>query len=412
MTTTTGVGGGAVGGAGTRGPAGAVGARGPAAVGGKAGAAVRPGATGSARVTGKAGAAGRAGRATGVARARGAGSPAARGADPGAPRTLALNRAREELGLDAPAFELALLLGEIATVGGGTDRTRVPEQEIARVREAVGGTRALLARIELVNTTEGAELLGISRERLVRLTRAGCLRPVRWYVNRYRALVWLYLASELRDFALGSPALLAGRLPAALREAADEEDQRPRGWRSRRVAQLVRDAPGPWEEAAVWAALLGDQMTASAVPDPYERAVLRGIHPGLPPGRPGPMADAALIGRLTTADHPDEIALGLVALAAVLGRARDREPAPRPQHLRQPPGAVRGEQPTLPDTPPGAVRGEQPTRPYPPSGPVAAASPPVRDPLPAASPGPWLVEDRPRRSLRRLLRGRRQLSGG
>lgn len=276
-----------------------------------------------------------AGGAGGAVGSGGTRAAAGRGADPGGRRTLTLNRAREELGLDFPDFELALMLGEIATVGGGTGRPRVPEQEIVRVREAGGGAQALLARIQLVNTTEGAELLGISRDRLLRLTRAGCVRPVRWYVNRYRALVWLYLASELRDFAAGSPALLAGRLPAAVRESADDgEDQRPRGWRSRRVAQLVRDAPGPWEEAAVWAALLGPEITDSAMPDRYERTRLRRIHTALPPGRPGPLADAALIGRLTTADDPDEIALGLVALADALGRARDRDPVPR-RNLRR-----------------------------------------------------------------------------
>ncbi|SHL46922.1 DUF6397 family protein [Actinacidiphila paucisporea] len=364
------------------------------------------------RTTGKATAAGGTGRASGTRRAGAAGDTGragrvvARGQDPGGPPTLTLDRACEELSLGYPDFELALVLGEIATVGGGTGRLRVPAQEIARVREAEGGARALLARIQLVNTTDGAELLGISRDRLLRLTRAGCVRPVRWYVNRYRALVWLYLASELRDFAAASPALLSGRLPAAVRESADDgEDQRPRGWRSRRVAQLVRDAPGPWEEAAVWAALLGPEMTLSAVPDPYERARLQRIHPALPPGRPGPLADAALIGRLTTADHPDEIALGLVALADALGRARDRDPVPRHQSLSQPelrpPGAVRAELPAV---------SEAPAVPDAPPAPVAGAVVPVRAPLPA--PAPWPVEDRPRRSLRRLLRGRRQVTDG
>ncbi|WUH94986.1 DUF6397 family protein [Streptomyces sp. NBC_00433] len=351
--------------------------------------------------TTKTGAAGRATSASGIGRA---GAAVPRGQGPGGPPTLALDRAREKLDLDHAEFELALLLGEIATVGGGTGWPRVPEQEIARVRAAEGGTGALLARIQLVHTTDGAELLGISRDRLLRLTRAGCVRPVRWYVNRYRALVWLYLASELRDFAAGSPALLSGRLPAAVRESADDgEDQRPRGWRSRRVAQLVRDAPGPWEEAAAWAALLGPEMTESAVPDPYERARLRRIHPALPPGRPGPLADAALIGRLTTADHPDEIALGLVALADALGRARDRDPVPRHQpqphphpHAQSPSRSRSGRRPS------GAVRAELPAMPEEPPAPVAAA----------VSPAPWLVEDRPRRSLRRLLRGRRQVTDG
>lgn len=329
------------------------------------------------------------GMATGATGAAGAGGTDAAGGR-GGPRTLTLGRAGKELGLEFPDLELALLLGEIATVRGGADRPRVPEREIARVRQADGGAQALLARIRLANTTEGAELLGISRERLLRLTRAGCVRPVRWYVNRYRALVWLYLASELRDFAAGSPALLAGRLPAAVRESAAGEDQRPRGWRSRRVAQLVRDAPGPWEEAAVWAALLGPEMTESAVPDPYECTRLRRIHPVLPPGRPGPLADAALIGRLTTADHPDEIALGLVGLADALGRARDRDPVPRPEPLPRPPDGS------------GAAHTGRP---------AAADAPPVRVPRPAGGPAPRPVEGRPRRSLRRLLRGRGQVTG-
>ncbi|CAG6392466.1 conserved hypothetical protein [Actinacidiphila cocklensis] len=352
----------------------------------KTGGAGRPGVSGTAGTTGVAG---RARRATEVAGARRTRAAGLRGAAPGGPRTLTLNRAREELGLEFPDFELAVQLGEIVTVGGGTDRPRVTEEEIARLRDTGGGTQALLARIRLVNTTEGAEFLGISRDRLLRLTRAGCVRPVRWYVNRYRALVWLYLACELRDFAADSPALLAGRLPAAVRESADGEDCRPRGWRSRRVAQLARDAWDPWEEAAVWAALLGPEMTESAVPDPYERSRLRGIHQVLPPGRPGPLADAALIGRLATADHPDEIALGLVALADALGRARDRDPVPRPASA-------------APAAPP--VRAAQ-------SGPVPA---PVDPPAHVSTSGPalWLAEDRPRRSLRRLLRGRRQVTDG
>jgi hypothetical protein len=117
----------------------------------------------------------------------------------------------------------------------------------------------------------------------------------------------------------------------------------------------------------VWAALLGPGVTQPALPDPYERARLRAIRQTLPPGRPGPLADADLIGRLTTADHPDEIALGLVALADALGRARDRDPVPRP----------------------------------------AAPPPPQAPPTPLPP-----AEDRWQRSLRRLLRGRRRVSDG
>lgn len=371
---------------------------------------------GVAGFAGRSGAAGVADRRPGavVPRRRGAAGP--EGADPGAARTLALNRAREELGLDLPEFELALQLGEIAVVGG-TDRPRVARTEIARVRDSEGGTQALLARIRLVNTTEGAELLGISRDRLLRLTRAGCVRPARWYVNRYRALVWLYPAGELEAFAAGSPALLAGRLPAAVRESAEAgEDQRPRGWRSRRTAQLARDARDPWEEAAVWAALLGPGLTESAVPDPHERSRLRSIHPVLPPGRPGPLADAALIERLTTADHPDEIALGLVALADALGRARDRDPVPRPIPAAPTARTVRARRPApaLPPEPAPVLTAPAPAA-LPAAGPALVPAPaPAGTPATATAlePALWTAEDRPRRSLRRLLRGRRQVTGG
>ncbi|WP_188284369.1 DUF6397 family protein [Streptomyces sp. CBMA29] len=248
-----------------------------------------------------------------------------------APETVTLNRAREELGLDFTLFELALQLGEIRTVSRGSGQWRVPVDEVTRLRDAEGHPQALLDRLRLVTSTEGAAMIGISRDRLVRLARLGLIRPVRWYVNRYRALVWVYLGHELREFAAASPAMLKGRLPAGLREALDAgQDQRALGWRSRRVAQLVRDCHDAWDEAAVWAALLGPEVTDDAVPAPFDRARLRGIRAALPPGRPGPLASPELTRSLTTADHPDEIALALVALADALGRARTEQPAPHP----------------------------------------------------------------------------------
>ncbi|SFE11626.1 hypothetical protein SAMN05216251_101573 [Actinacidiphila alni] len=244
---------------------------------------------------------------------------------------MTLNRAREELGLDFSLFELALQLGEIRTVPRGAGQWRVPVDEVTRLRDAPGHPQALLDRLALVTSTEGAALMGVSRDRLVRLARLGMIRPVRWYINRYRALVWVYLGHELREFAAASPALLEGRLPAGLRATLNAgEDQRARGWRSRRVAQLVRDCHDAWEEAAVWAALLGPEVTDDAVPDPFERARLRGIRAALPPGRPGALATPEVIRKLTTADDPDEITLALVALADALGRARAEQPVPRP----------------------------------------------------------------------------------
>lgn len=320
------------------------------------------------------------------------------GLPPGAP-PLTLNRAREELDLTYAEFELALQLGEISTVtAGGADRPRVPAAEIARVLDAPGGKAALLSRIELVDTTAAAELLGIGRDRMLRLTKAGCVRPVRWYVNRYRAVVWLYLAGEIKELAAGSPALLAGRLPDAVRAAeAEGDDQRARGWRSRRVAQVVRDAAGPWEEAAGWAALLGPEVTDSVVPDPHERSRLRTLRTVLPYGRPGPLADAALIRRLTVADHPDEISLALLALADALHRARTHESPPVPAPGPPPPPAPDAERAAPGPLPDGGA-------------PVKAAAPSL-EPAPLLSAAVGALAERPRRSLLRLL-GRRPAEGG
>jgi hypothetical protein len=204
----------------------------------------------------------------------------------------------------------------------------VPPQEVARLRAEDGHPGPLHDRVRLVTSAEAAARLGIGKERFVRLARAGFVRPVRWYVNRYRALVWMYLAQELPGLSERSPALLHGPLPEGLREAvARGEDERARGWRARRVAQLVRDAYDPWDEAAVWAALLGPEIVDDALPDPHERAHLRKLRSALPPGRTGP-ATPEQIRELTTAGHPDEIALGLVGLADALGRARALRPAP------------------------------------------------------------------------------------
>jgi hypothetical protein len=314
----------------------------------------------------------------------------------GPPPDLTLNRAREELGLDFGAFELALETGEIATVRDGTGRQRVPAAEVARIRRAAGGPEALAERIELVNTTVGAELLGISRDRLLRLTRAGRVWPARWYVNRYRAVVWLYLAGELRDFATGNPALLAGRLPDALRaEAAEGPDLRPRCWRIRQVAHLVREAQDPWEEAAIWAAVLGPEVVADAVPDPYERSRLRTLHPELPHGRPGVLADAALVRRMTTADAPDEVATALLALSDALARARLAAPVLLPPPPPTAPVAAAADaSPSLPAQS-DVRRGRRAVAPVPerasqgdrPSCPPAAAARPAKVPRPRSGPG-------------------------
>ena len=60
--------------------------------------------------------------------------------------------------------------------------------------------------------------------RFTRLARLGLVVPVRFYLNRYRAVVWLYLAEELRQFADGRgerPAAERRRMPEGLRDQLD-----------------------------------------------------------------------------------------------------------------------------------------------------------------------------------------------
>lgn len=257
------------------------------------------------------------------------------GGEPG--ETLGMNRAREELELETGEFELAVQLGEVRAVPAGPGRRCVPRAEVERLRGAADFPQALRDRLWVVGSVDGAELIGISRDRFVKLAKAGFLRPVRWYVNRYRAVVWMYLADEVGQYGRAHPEVLHTRLPVTLRGVLDDgADHRARGWRARRAAHLVRDAADAWEEAAVWAALLGPDGAAEVVPDLYERAYLRRSRCGLPPGRPGEFASRELIDRLVTADHPDEIALARLSLAEALDRARRTRPAPRPAVVGEP----------------------------------------------------------------------------
>ncbi|MCZ4099762.1 DUF6397 family protein [Streptomyces sp. H39-C1] len=274
--------------------------------------------------------------AVGVAVAAAAAAAAAVGKESpagGAPagEALGMNRAREELELETGEFELAVQLGEVRAVPAGPGRRRVMREEVDRLRAAEGFPQALRDRLRVVGSGDGAELIGVSRDRFVKLAKGGFIRPVRWYVNRYRAVVWMYLADEIGQYARDHPEALHGRLPVTLRGALDDgADHRARGWRARRAGQLVRDAADAWEEAAVWAALLGTDGAAEVVPDLYERAYLRRLRSGLPPGRPGEFASRELIDAAVTADHPDEIALARLSLAEALDRARQARPAPRP----------------------------------------------------------------------------------
>ncbi|MEV6512884.1 DUF6397 family protein [Streptomyces sp. NPDC051642] len=244
------------------------------------------------------------------------------------------SRAARELGLKRGEFDLAVHLGRIRTApdegGGGR---RVAHAEIDRLRSADGFPETLLESVMTVGTTEGAALMQVTSARFTRLARLGLVVPVKFYLNRYRAVVWLYLAEELRQFAADKnhTALLNGRTPEGMRDQLQEGlDLRPRNWRGRHLGFLLRQADGPWERAGALAALLDPVQVAEIVQDPYERAYLNRFRPDPPAfGAPGSPA-AHLAERTMTAEDPDEISWLRADLAQVLEEARDHRPAPRP----------------------------------------------------------------------------------
>ncbi|WP_411100324.1 DUF6397 family protein [Streptomyces sp. x-45] len=245
-----------------------------------------------------------------------------------------LSRAARELGLRRSDFDLAVQLGRIRTVpddaGGGR---RVPRDEIDRIRAADGFPEVLRAGVRAVGTTEGAALMDVTTARFTRLARLGLLVPVKFYVNRYRAVVWLYLAEELRQFAADerNTALLKGRTPAGLRDQLGEGlDLRPRNWRGRHLGFLLRQTDDPWARAAAIASLLDAAEISDVVIDPYERSHLRRFRPPLAThGSPGSPA-AQLAEEIVTAADPDEIDWLRSDLAAAVDTARRHRPAPRP----------------------------------------------------------------------------------
>ncbi|KUN91407.1 DUF6397 family protein [Streptomyces caeruleatus] len=271
------------------------------------------------------------------------------------------SRASRELGLKRGELDLAVHLGLIRTVpdegGGGR---RVPRTEIERLRTGEGFPESLRHRVQVVGTTEGADVMGVPPGRFTRLARLGLVVPVKWYLNRYRAVVWLYLAEELKQSAAdekSAPLLHARRMPEGPRGLLDAGlDLRARNWRGRHRGFLLRLAEDPWESAGALAAFLDPVQIAEIVPDPYERSHLNRFRPG-PPAAGAPGSPASLIaGRIMTADDPDEISLLRADLASVLEEARDRRPAPRPTGKRTPVpthpahvGSPRTEQPELPE---------------------------------------------------------------
>ncbi|GAA3777081.1 DUF6397 family protein [Streptomyces coacervatus] len=245
------------------------------------------------------------------------------------------SRAARELGLRRGEFDLAVDLGRIRTVpdegGGGR---RVTRTEIDRLHTEDGFPEALKKRVETVGTKEAAGLLQVTPGRFTRLARLGVVTPVKFYLNRYRAVVWLYLAEELRQFAAdeNNTPLLSGRTPTGPREQlAAGLDLRPRNWRSRHLGFLLRRADRhPWACAAAVASLLDAVQVAEIVQDPYERVHLNRFRPRPQMhGAPGSLA-AHLAESLALAQDPDEIDWLRADLAQSVNAARAVEPAPRP----------------------------------------------------------------------------------
>ncbi|MFJ2027172.1 DUF6397 family protein [Streptomyces sp. NPDC087897] len=246
--------------------------------------------------------------------------------------TIAAGRAIRELGVRRAEFEIAVHLGLIAVVtvsDGG--RPRVHEEEIARLRGLPGFPGSLAERVRTVGTAEGAALLGIAPARFTRLARAGCVSPVTFYLNRYRAVVWLYLADELVAFAAREPELLGGRAPVGMRTMLESgADWRARNWRSQRIDRLTKRLRDPWVRAAIQASALDPVQLAEVVDDPYERAHLARVRPEPVFGRPVSVPARVAMAELMLADDPDEILWRRVNLTLELDRAREERPAPTP----------------------------------------------------------------------------------
>ncbi|MFD0019974.1 DUF6397 family protein [Streptomyces sp. NPDC058382] len=275
--------------------------------------------------------------------------------------TVAVGRAAAELVLKRGEFELAVHLGIVRVVaqrGGG--RPRVRQEEIDRLRSEDGFPQTLRERVRTVGTAEGARLLGISPVRFTRLARAGCVTPVAFYLNRYRAVVWLYLAQEVCALAARSPELLVGRSPAWMRERLDSgTDCRPRNWRSRRIERLLSLAGDPWARAAIAAEALDAAQLAEVVDDPYERAHFARVRPEPVFGQRGSSAAREEMGRLMLADDPDEILWRRVNLIMELDSARELRQAPRPGDERWPERAAVG-RPPVPAEPAGRTEWAEP----------------------------------------------------
>ncbi|MDO0928926.1 DUF6397 family protein [Streptomyces sp. TG1A-8] len=243
------------------------------------------------------------------------------------------SRAALELGLKPEEFALAVDLGRVRIVSGGSGSRRVEQAEIDRLRALDGFPGTLRDRLRVVGTAEGAELLGVPPGRFTRLARLGLLLPVHFYPNRHRAVVWLYLAEELREFAAApeNTRLLGGRTPEILRgQLTVGVDLRARNWRGRQLGILLRRAEDPWARAGAVAALLAPSDVADIVEGAGERARLNRFRPAFPGrGTPG-TANAHLVEQLVTAQDPDEIRWLRSELTRAMDEARTHVPGPCP----------------------------------------------------------------------------------
>ncbi|CAM5255227.1 DNA-binding protein OS=Streptomyces alboniger OX=132473 GN=CP975_02410 PE=4 SV=1 [Streptomyces alboniger] len=248
--------------------------------------------------------------------------------------SVALSGAARELGLKRGEFDLAVLLGRIRTVAEpvGTQR-RVARTEIDRLRGSACFPEALRESVRVMGTTEAAELMDITTARFTRLARAGFLTPVKFYLNRYRAVVWLYLAEELLHFAESEvhSGLLTGRLPEPVRGRLDDgQDLRARNWRSRHVGFLLRQTEDSWQRVAAMASLLDQVQVTDIVKDPYERAYLDRLVPAPRPQGAPDSPTALIVERIMFADDPEELRWLRASLLLGLVQARSERPAPRP----------------------------------------------------------------------------------
>ncbi|MFF5703240.1 DUF6397 family protein [Streptomyces sp. NPDC012794] len=230
-----------------------------------------------------------------------------------------------ELGLSRGEFARAVQLGLVrAGPRAASGAARFTRAELDRVRAAPGFPQELRAQVEtMAGTDAAARVLEVGPSRFTRLARCGHLMPVGYRINRYRAVVWLYLATELREFAAREPGLLSGAAPPQDRELmAAGADLRPRRWRGRHVGLLLARTTDLWERAAVLASVLPDDEARAAVPDPAERIVLAALAPPPPYGHPRVPAAAAVARRLLLAEPPEETLWYRAGLDFALARAR------------------------------------------------------------------------------------------